>query len=442
MNTNKHETAIFAQYESTVRSYCRRFPMVIERACGSYLHDTNGNHYIDFLSCAGSVNYGHNPPELRAALFEYLLSDGIQAALDMHTVAKREFIDVFCQTILKPRQMDYRLQFTGPTGTSVIESAVKLARKVTRRQNVVAFTNGFHGMSGTSLGLTGNRYHRQQVQDTHVTRMPYDGYLPGNVDSVSYLRKLLADDSSGIDMPAAVVLETVQGEGGINLASEQWLRNLRELANEYGILLIIDDIQAGCGRTGQFFSFEFAGIQPDLICLSKSLSGFGLPFSLLLIAPQYDKWQPAEDNGTFRGNNLAFVSATAALRLFWSDNKLQHDIQRRENMVQTTLHRLAAQFPNVIADVRGRGLFYGMEFFDPNMADSVAQECLRQHLIVERCGARDQVLKLMPALTIDDAILLSGLEIIANAVAVCVKQMEASTGDAAMSKFRDEVALP
>ncbi|ROM90329.1 diaminobutyrate--2-oxoglutarate transaminase [Pseudomonas brassicacearum] len=425
MSTSKDESAIFAQHESTVRSYCRRFPMVIERACGSYLYDTNGTRYIDFLSCAGSVNYGHNPPELKAELLKYLLSDGIQAALDMHTVAKREFIDAFYQTILKPRQMDYRLQFTGPTGTSVIESAVKLARKVTGRKNVVAFTNGFHGMSGTSLGLTGNRYHRQQVQDTHVTRIPYDGYLPGDVDSVSYLRKLLVDSSSGIDIPAAVVLETVQGEGGINVASVQWLRDLRALTSEYGILLIIDDIQAGCGRTGQFFSFEFADIQPDLVCLSKSLSGFGLPFSLLLIAPQHDKWQPAEDNGTFRGNNLAFVSATAALWLFWSDQKLQRDIQRREKMVQTVLHRLAEQFPNVIADVRGRGLFYGMECVDPTMADSIAQECLRQHLIIERCGGEDQVLKLMPALTIDDAILSAGLEIIANAVATCVKRAEA-----------------
>ena len=442
MNTNHHENTIFVQHESAVRSYCRRFPMVIERACGSYLYDTNGTRYLDFLSCAGSVNYGHNLPEIKKALLEYLTADGIQAALDLHTVAKREFIDTFCQTILKPGQMDYRLQFTGPTGTSVIESAVKLARKVTGRKNVVAFTNGFHGMSGTSLGLTGARYHRQQVQDTHVTRIPYDGYLPSDVDSVAYLRKLLADNSSGIDMPAAVILETVQGEGGINVASAQWLRKLRELTSEYGILLIIDDIQAGCGRTGQFFSFTFAGIQPDLICLSKSLSGFGLPFSLLLIAPQHDKWEPAEDNGTFRGNNLAFVSAKVALQLFWSDNKLQQDIARREDMVQSTLHRLAAQFPNIIADVRGRGLFYGMEFFDPNMAERVAQECLRQHLIIELCGAEGQVLKLMPALTIDDAILSLGLEIIADAVAACVQQVEASTDSVVMSTFRGEVALP
>lgn len=425
MSTIMDERAVFTDHESTVRSYCRRFPMVIERAAGSYLYDTNGTRYLDFLSCAGSVNYGHNPPQLKAALLEYLQSDGIQAALDMHTVAKREFIDAFYQIILKPRQLDYRLQFTGPTGTSVIESAVKLARKVTGRSNVVAFTNGFHGMSGTSLGLTGNRYHRQQVQDTHVTRMPYDGYLPGEVDSVSYLRKLLADSSSGIDLPAAVVLETVQGEGGINIASAQWLRDLRALTREHGILLIVDDIQAGCGRTGQFFSFEFAGIQPDLVCLSKSLSGFGLPFSLLLIAPEHDKWQPAEDNGTFRGNNLAFVSATAALRMFWSDEKLQLDIQRREKMVQGTLHRLAEQFPGVIADVRGRGLFYGMECVDPHMADSIAQECLRHTLIIERCGAEDQVLKLMPALTIEDALLSAGLEIVANAVATCVKQARA-----------------
>ncbi len=410
------KNSVYGEHESIVRSYCRRFPMEITQARGSYLYDTEGNRYIDFLSCAGSVNYGHNPQVLKSALVNYLESDGIQAALDMHTVAKGEFIKVFHNAILKPRKMDYRLQFTGPTGTSVVESAIKLARKQTGRKNVMAFTNGFHGMSGTSLGLTGNRYHRQAVQDTHVTRLPYDGYMGEELNTMAYLRRLLADNSSGIDLPAAIILETVQGEGGINVASTQWLRELQGLTREYGIFLIIDDIQAGCGRTGQFFSFELAGIQPDLICLSKSLSGYGLPFSLLLIAPEHDKWMPAEDNGTFRGNTLAFVSAKTAIEQFWLDDRLEQDIKRRESMVRSCLQDLLDRYPQLVKSVRGRGLFYGIEFFDPGLTDSIATECLARKLIIERCGPDDQVLKLMPALTIDDEILANGLSIITDVV--------------------------
>lgn len=416
MNQNN---ASFISHESCARSYCRRFPMVITQARGSFLFDEQGQRYIDFLSCAGAVNYGHNPAAIKSALLRYIDGDGIQAALDMHTMAKRDFIDVFVSTILAPRQLDYRLQFTGPTGTSVVESAIKLARKVTGRSNVIAFTNGFHGMSGTALGLTGNRYHRQAIQDSHVTHAPFDGYLGADFDSADYLRKLLSDASSGIDLPAAIIVETVQGEGGVNVASQQWLRELRAIATEFSCLFIIDDIQAGCGRTGRFFSFEAMGVRPDLVCLSKSLSGYGLPFSLLLIAPEFDQWQPAEDNGTFRGNTLAFVAAAAAIRQFWSDDRLQRDLVRREAIVRQHLHALLERYPAMLKQVRGRGLMYGLEFFSPTCAAAVATECLRQALMIERCGAEDQVLKLMPALTIDDALLIEGLTVIAQALARC-----------------------
>jgi len=415
-----HDDQTFAEHESAVRSYCRRFPMVFTQARGSHLYDEAGREYIDFLSCAGAVNYGHNPPAQKAAMIAYLESDGIQAALDMHTGAKRAFIDSFAATILRPRGMAHRLQFTGPTGTSVVESAIKLARKVTGRRNVIAFTNGFHGMSGTSLGLTGNRYHRQDYQDSHVSRMPFEGYMGEGFDTIAYLRRLLADNSSGIDLPAAVIVETVQGEGGVNVASAAWLQALRELTREYGILLVIDDIQAGCGRTGDFFSFEFAGITPDLVCLSKSLSGYGLPFSLLLIAPEFDCWRPAEDNGTFRGNTLAFVSARVALETYWSDAQLQGDIRRREKLVRAALATWHAAFPGQIKATRGRGLFHGIEFADAAVAESVAQACIARQLVIERCGPDDEVLKLMPPLTIADAVLQQGLGIIQAALDECL----------------------
>jgi diaminobutyrate-2-oxoglutarate transaminase len=406
---------LFEELESSARSYCRRFPKVFSRAAGSVIYDEDGTAYLDFLSCAGAVNYGHNHPVLKRALCDYILGDGIQAALDFHTVAKRDFIGAFHELILAPRQLAYRLQFTSPTGTSTVESAVKLARKLTGRQNMIAFTNAFHGMSGTALGLTGNRYHRQRGQDAHVTRIPYDGYV-GGVDSLDLLERLLRDPSSGVDLPAAIIVESIQGEGGVNVASRQWLRRLRELSRQFDVLLIVDDIQAGCGRSGEFFSFEFAGIVPDMVCLSKSLSGYGLPMSLLLIAPSRDQWLPAEDNGTFRGNTMAFVTATATLREFWADRRLVEHVAEAELTVLDMLSALRTRHGALIKAVRGRGLFYGVEFHRPEVAAAVADDCFAHQLIIERCGPFDQVVKVFPALTIDAHSLRRGLEILAAAV--------------------------
>ncbi|MFS2001985.1 diaminobutyrate--2-oxoglutarate transaminase [Duganella sp. CT11-25] len=423
---------IFTELESSARSYCRRFPKVFSRAVGSVIYDEDDTPYLDFLSCAGAVNYGHNHPQLKRALCDYILADGIQAALDLHTRAKRDFIGAFRELILAPRQLDYRLQFTSPTGTSTVESAVKLARKLTGRQNVIAFTNAFHGMSGTALGLTGNRYHRQRGQDAHVTRIPYDGYLGAGIDSLDLLEKLLSDTSSGIDLPAAIIVETIQGEGGVNLASRAWLQRLRRISDEFKVLLIVDDIQAGCGRSGQFFSFEFADIVPDMVCLSKSLSGYGLPMSLLLIAPASDQWLPAEDNGTFRGNTMAFVTATAALREFWADQRLLQHIAEAEQSVVHILSALKSKHGALIKEVRGRGLFYGIEFHQPEAAAAVAEDCFAHQLIIERCGSLDQVIKVFPALTIDSHSLRRGLEILAAAVGRYASAMPAPALESAV----------
>ncbi|AYW90809.1 diaminobutyrate--2-oxoglutarate transaminase [Yersinia pseudotuberculosis] len=421
---NNNTLNVFSDHESSARSYCRNFPVIFQRASGCYLYDQHDNAWLDFLSCAGSVNYGHNPTALKEALIAYLAADGIQAALDMHSVAKAEFITAFNAIILQPRGLDYKMQFTSPTGTSVVESAIKLVRKVTNRTNVVAFTNGFHGMSSTALGLTGNRDNRQNTIDSHVFRLPYDGYLEG-LDTIAYFEKLLTDNSSGMDIPAAVILETVQGEGGINVASKTWLQRLHTLLQRHDILLIIDDIQAGCGRTGHFFSFEFASIQPDMVCLSKSLSGYGLPFSLLLFKPQWDQWKPGEDNGTFRGNTSAFVTAKAALENYWSDDQLSQHVFRQEKVVQQWLQEITARFPRFIKQTRGRGLFYGIELYSPELAQKITQHCFGQQLIVERSGDRDQVIKIMPALSIPEETLLSGLVILERAMEACLTDAEA-----------------
>ena len=300
--------------ESKVRGYVRSFPAVFTTAKGAKLTDEQGKEYIDFFAGAGTLNYGHNNDRIKGAMIEYLQNDGIMHGLDMATSAKTAFLETLSNTILGPRNLDYRIQFTGPTGTNAVESALKLARMIKGRSNIVSFTNAFHGLTAGSLAVTGNTFYRDEahISRSNVAFMPFDGYFGPDVNTLDYFRKYLEDPSSGLDQPAAVILETIQAEGGVNVASDEWLQGLEQLCREYDMLLIIDDIQAGNGRSGDFFSFERAGINPDMVTLSKSIGG-GLPLALLMIRPDLDQWKPGEHTGTFRGNNLAFVAATQLL---------------------------------------------------------------------------------------------------------------------------------
>ncbi|MDZ4095224.1 MAG: diaminobutyrate--2-oxoglutarate transaminase, partial [Paracoccaceae bacterium] len=312
--------AVFDRVESGIRSYSRSFPKLFNKAVGATIYDAKGAPHTDFLAGCSSLNYGHNDPDLKRALLDYIAQDGIAQGLDMFTSAKEQFLARFEALILTPRDMDYRVQFTGPTGANAVEAAMKLARKVTGRTNVIAFTNGFHGVTLGALAATGNAKHRggAGMALSGVTRAAFDGYFGPDINTADLLEQQLADPSSGIDAPAAIIVETVQGEGGLNAASPAWLRQIEAIAHAHGALFIVDDIQAGCGRTGGFFSFEGMGISPDIITLAKSISGMGLPMALTLMKPQHDIWAPAEHNGTFRGNNHAFVTARAALEKFWT----------------------------------------------------------------------------------------------------------------------------
>jgi diaminobutyrate-2-oxoglutarate transaminase len=322
---------IFDEIESEVQSYARSFPRIFNKAQGEHLYDLEGNQYLDFLAGAGTLNYGHNNPVLKKKLLEYIESDGISHGLDLHTKAKGEFLNTFNEKILKPRNMDYMVQFTGPTGANAVEAAMKLARTIKKRETIISFTNGYHGVTLGALASTGNEHHRGAAGTvlTGVNTVPYDGYLGEGMDTTSYLDKILSDSSSGVDHPAAIIVETVQGEGGITAASFAWLRNLQKVCKKHDLLLIVDDIQAGCGRTGSYFSFEDIGIEPDIITLSKSLSGYGLPFAVVLFKPEHDIWKPGEHNGTFRGNNLAFVTAKATIDHYLSDNLLSKEEKRK-----------------------------------------------------------------------------------------------------------------
>ena len=416
---------IFDEIESEVQSYARSFPRVFHKAQGEYLYDEDGKQYLDFLAGAGTLNYGHNNPLFKKKLLEYIHEDGITHGLDLHTKAKGEFMDTFNEKILKPRGYEYVMQFTGPTGTNAIEAALKLARNVTGREHIIAFTNAFHGVSLGALAATGNSHHRGAagVSLSGTYRMPYDGYMGDTVNTTAYLEKVLSDSSSGVDLPAAVIVETVQGEGGINVASFEWLRNLEAICRKHDILLIIDDIQAGCGRTGSYFSFEEAGIKPDIITLSKSLSGYGTPFAVVLIKPELDQWRPGEHNGTFRGNNFAFVTAKAGIDHYWSDDTFSKEIKRKGEYVSQRLEDIVDKYGEGNFTTRGRGMFQGINCINGDIAGKITHNAFQNGMIIETSGADDQVVKFFCPLIISDENLKKGIDIVEQAVKeVCAKE--------------------
>lgn len=407
---------IFEELESEVRGYVRSFPAIFDTAKGSYIYDEHGTKYIDFFAGAGTLNYGHNNPIITEALIEYLQRDGIVHALDKATVAKKNFLQKFQDTILVPRGLNYKIQFTGPTGTNAVETALKLARMVKRRSNVIAFTNGYHGLTMGALAVTGNDFYRDESYGArnNADSVPFDGYFGPDVNTIDYLRKFLTDGSSGIDLPAAIIVETVQGEGGINVASTKWLQELSELCHEFDILLIIDDIQVGNGRTGTFFSFEEAGIKPDMVCMSKSIGG-GLPMAILLMRPELDQWQPGEHTGTFRGNNLAFIAATQALS-YWENEDFSESIKYKGRIMQEELQKIADKYPQLDIELRGRGMVWGLDIGRGGFPGEVSKEAFANHLIIELAGADDSVVKFLPALTIEEETLREGMALIDKAI--------------------------
>ena len=411
--------SVFDKLESSVQSYARSIPQVFTKGKGSYVYDDEGGAFLDFLCGAGSLNYGHNHPYMKQKLMDYISVDGITHSLDLHTEAKGKFLEALDRYILKPRGLSYRVQFPGPTGTNSVEAALKIARKVTGRETVVSFTNGFHGVSLGALAVTGNEHHRGAagVSLAGTFRVPYAGYLGDEMNTLDYFEKLLDDNSSGLELPAAVIVEAVQGEGGLNVASDRWLKRLAAVCSKREILLIVDDIQAGCGRTGTFFSFERAGIKPDIITLSKSLSGMGLPLAITLIRPDLDNWKPGEHNGTFRGNNHAFVTATAAIEYFWKDDQFEREVQAKAEVVTERLNALARRHK---LERRGRGLMQGLVMPNGAVASQVTARALRNNLIIETAGPDDEVVKLFCPLNISREDLDRGLDIIEQAISRAV----------------------
>lgn len=421
---------IFEKLESRVRGYVRSFPVIFKSAKGSIMVDEMDKEYVDFFAGAGTLNYGHNNERISKALIEYLQSDGVIHGLDMATIAKKRFMEKFDETILGPRNLEYKMQFTGPTGTNAVETAIKLARMVKGRSNLVCFTNAYHGLTMGSLAITGNNFYRDEayISRSNVSFLPYDGYMGPDYNTIDYFRKLLEDNSSGLDLPAAVILETIQAEGGINIASSAWLQDLADLCHEFDILLIVDDIQVGNGRSGDFFSFEAAGIKPDMVTLSKAIGG-GLPLALILFKTDLDQWKPGEHTGTFRGNNLAFVASYEALH-YWDNMDLSNAVKYKSEVMRNELEKIAKKHPELGATVRGRGMIYGLEIPERGFASQVAETCFENGLVIELAGADDQVMKFLPALTIDEETLLRGIGIVESSIGQVLEQkLEKMTGE-------------
>ncbi|HVB06052.1 MAG TPA: diaminobutyrate--2-oxoglutarate transaminase [Acidimicrobiales bacterium] len=411
--------SIFEERESNVRSYSRSFPTTFSSARGALLYDVRGACFLDFLSGAGALNYGHNHPTIKAAILNYLADDGITHGLDLETAAKGTFLHEFTERILEPRGLPHRIQFPGPTGTNAVEAAFKIARKATGRRGVFSFMGGFHGHSLGSLAATSNRQHREAagISLDGVTFLPFPFGAMAQIDTLAYLRAVLNDTHSGIDLPAAVIVETVQAEGGVAIAPVDWLQGLREICDDYGIVLIVDEIQTGCGRTGPFFSFERAGIVPDIITVSKSISGYGLPMAITMMRPELDVLQPGDHTGTFRGYQLAFVAAVAALGVFEKEEIEATTAANSALTAQLLELEVLALDPRI--EARGLGMIWGVETaaIDPTgkLAAAIARKSFDNGLIIERVGRNDTALKILPPLNIEAEQLAEGIHILADA---------------------------
>lgn len=412
---------VFEKRESVVRSYCRKYPVVFEKAKNAEIFSVDGKRYIDFLAVAGSVNYGHNNSYIKKAVLDYLSEDNIINALDMYTQAKEDFLRTFEELVLTPKGLDYRIMCCGATGTNAVEAALKLARKNKKRTNIIAFSGAFHGMSLGSLAATTDVTSREgaSVPLNNVTFVPYCG---SKFDSVAYLEEILNDDHSGIDKPAAIILETVQAEGGINVATVQWLKDIRRICTEHDIVMIVDDIQVGNGRTGTFFSFERAGIVPDMVVLSKSISGLGLPMSLVLVKPELDIFRPAEHNGTFRGNQLAFVGCKAGLE-FFKNSGMENIVASKEKIISDFIEKEILPLDSRLVH-RGIGLIHGIDFTGINhkLAIEGVHKAFDKNVILEVAGRHDGTLKIMPPLTIEENVLIEGLEILKSVISELVSE--------------------
>ncbi|MEY8240031.1 MAG: diaminobutyrate--2-oxoglutarate transaminase [Cycloclasticus sp.] len=412
-------------FESNARSYPRRIPLALEKASGIYVKNTQGQIFIDCLAGAGTLALGHNHPNLITGL-KKLLDSGLPLhTLDLTTPVKDQFVADIFATLPAVFSEHAKIQFCGPTGADAVEAAIKLAKIATGRRTVFSFSGGYHGMTNGALSLMGNLGPKAAVpglmSDVQFLPFPYSYRCPFGLEheqsvdiNLNYIKHLLNDPESGVLKPAAIIVEAVQGEGGVIPAPVSWLKGLRELTNQHDIPLIIDEVQTGIGRTGKMFAFEHAGISPDMVVLSKAIGG-GLPMSVLLYNKKWDKWQAGAHAGTFRGNQMAMAAGSITLDTIRQQGLVDNATKMGERLTNR-LYELKDKHA-FIGDVRGLGLMIGVEIIDPESASSIGgqfstnpsltsklqQACLSQGLIIELGGRDSSVIRFLPPLIINAA---------------------------------------
>ncbi|WP_338356188.1 diaminobutyrate--2-oxoglutarate transaminase [Yeosuana marina] len=411
-------------YESNARSYPRKFPIALQKAKGPFIMDTNGHVFMDCLSGAGSLALGHNHTVIIEAIQKSIDRNIPMLALDMVSEVKDEFVQTLFEILPIEFRKEARIQFCSPCGTDAVEAAIKLAKIATGRSSIFSFSGSYHGMTQGSLSITGNKFIRNQVpnlmSDVSFLPFPYHyrcpfgiGGLEAEKISLHYIENILKDSHSGKSLPAAFILEAVQGEGGTIPASPFWLKGIREITKKYNIPLILDEIQSGIGRTGEMFSFEESGIIPDIMVLSKAIGG-SLPLSVIVYNESLDKWSPGSHAGTFRGNQLAMATGTAVLK-YIKENRIVENSKIKGFHMKKALLKLQKNYP-FIGEVRGKGLMIGIEIVDsavipdalgsyppnPKLATEIQKTCLQNGLIVEIGGRDNCVLRLLPPLNIND----------------------------------------
>ncbi|MFI6197457.1 diaminobutyrate--2-oxoglutarate transaminase family protein [Streptomyces phaeochromogenes] len=437
-----------AARESAARTYARALPIVPVRARGLTIEGADGNRYLDCLSGAGTLALGHNHPVVLEAIRKVLDSGAPLQVLDLATPVKDAFTTELFRT-LPPGLADHaRVQFCGPAGTDAVEAALKLVRAATGRSGILAFAGAYHGMTAGALAASGG------ASDVRVARLPYPqdyrcpfgvGGEPGAELAARWTESILDDTKSGVPSPAGMILEPVQGEGGVIPARDDWMRRMREITSARSIPLIADEVQTGVGRTGAFWAVEHSGITPDVMVLSKAIGG-SLPLAVVVYREDLDVWEPGAHAGTFRGNQLAMAAGAATLA-YVRENGLAERAAALGTRMIAQLQNLADDF-GCVGDVRGRGLMIGVELVDPEkppstpggphpaapeLAAAVQRECLRRGLIVELGGRNSSVVRLLPPLTISDEQASAVLNRLADAVAEVAK---AHTGPAAESTRR------
>ncbi|MGA7507773.1 MAG: diaminobutyrate--2-oxoglutarate transaminase [Erwinia billingiae] len=426
-----------AEFESNVRSYPRKLPFAIAKAQGVWITDVENNHYLDCLAGAGTLALGHNHPDVLQSIQSVITSGLPLHTLDLTTPLKDEF-SAYLLSLLPGQGKEYCLQFTGPSGADAVEAALKLAKKHTGRTGVISFSGGYHGMTHGALAVTGNLSPKEAVNGMmpEVQFMPYPhlyrcplgiGGEAGVKALTYYFDNLINDVESGVRKPAAVILEAVQGEGGVNPAPAEWLQRIRKVTKEHGILLIIDEVQAGFCRTGKLFAFEHAGIEPDIIVMSKAVGG-GLPLAVLGIKKEFDAWEPGHHTGTFRGNQLAMATGLTTLKHL-TENNIADKVAAQGEWLKGQLADLQKRFP-VIGNIRGLGLMIGIEIVkpgeaqdhmgcypaDPELSALLQKKCFQAGLILERGGRNGCVLRLLPSLLISQEELTVFLDKFENAL--------------------------